>query len=86
MPLPSRALRAKPGVPSPVTRLSVLAKPHHATVVTCPPPTDTGLQRGDKDVMQSLWEALDTAGYRDTLKAKTVDYMDAKRGDYTGLY
>jgi len=47
---------------------------------------DTGLERGDKDVMQSLWAALDAAEYRDTKKGKTVDYMDAKSGNYTGLY
>ncbi len=47
---------------------------------------DTGLARGDKDVMQALWIALDAAEYRDTKKGKTVDYMDAKTGNYTGLY
>lgn len=47
---------------------------------------DTGLKHGNKDVMQALWDALDAAEYRDSKLGKTVDYMDAKSGNYTGLY
>lgn len=47
---------------------------------------DTGLKRGNKDVMRALWAALEAAEYRDTKKGKTVKYMDAKSGNSTGLY
>lgn len=47
---------------------------------------DTGLERGSRDVLQSLWDALDAAEYRDSAKGKVVDYIDAKTGNYTGFY
>lgn len=47
---------------------------------------DTGIKRGPRDVMQAVWNALDAAEYRDSAKGKTVDYMDAKAGEFTGFY
>jgi len=47
---------------------------------------DTGLKRGPRDVMQALWEELDAVEYYDSAKAKTVDYMDTKAGEFNGFY
>ena len=47
---------------------------------------DTGLPRGPRDVMQALWDAFESAEYRDSAKGKTVDYIDSKAGNYTGFY
>ena len=46
---------------------------------------DTGLARGPRDVMESLWEALDRAGYHDTAKGVDVDFIDAASGDWSGF-
>jgi hypothetical protein len=47
---------------------------------------DTGVQRGARDVMQALWDALEAAGYPDSAKGSTVDYIDSQTGNYTGFY
>ena len=47
---------------------------------------DTGIPCGPRDVMEALWNALDAAGYRDSAEGKTVDYIDANSGTYTGFY
>jgi hypothetical protein len=47
---------------------------------------DTGLVRGNRDVMRALWAALEAAEYRDAKQGKTVDYMEARSGNFTGLY
>lgn len=47
---------------------------------------DTGIHRGARDVMQSLWDALEAAEYHDSAKGTTVDYIDSKSGNYTGFY
>jgi hypothetical protein len=46
---------------------------------------DTGLPRGPRDVMESLWQALDRAGYHDTAKGVDVDFIDAASGDWSGF-
>lgn len=46
---------------------------------------DTGIKHGAKDVMQALWDALDSAEYFDSSKGKTIRYIDSKAKNYVGF-
>lgn len=47
---------------------------------------DTGIQRGDRDVMQTLWNDLEAADYYDSAKGKKIDYIDSQTSNYVGFY
>lgn len=46
---------------------------------------DTGHACGARQILESLWSALDRAGYHDTAKGTDVDFIDAASGDWSGF-
>jgi glycogen debranching enzyme len=47
---------------------------------------DAGVNRGDREIMQTVWDELEAVGYDDTAKGRHVDYIDPAKDDFTGFY